>query len=352
MVTVVGAGLVGASLALGLAQAGHRVRLIDAQAPVKIGETLDLRVVALNPASIAWLQQTGIWDLLDQSRIGKFTSLAIEDQGQSLSFEAAEHGLNKLGVIVENNHLVSVAQAACQKHPLIESQFSTEFVYDKTAPDLIIAADGAQSALRQALRIPCFTHDYHQKAMVAYVRLEKPHRNQAWQIFLPTGPLAFLPMADPHIASIVWTQPQEDLTLASNHHYGSIEIISEIAYFPLRMQLADQYFKNQVVFVGDAIHAIHPLAGQGVNLGFADATVLLKMLLEQDPSRWSHPLLLKRYQRSRKPHNLMMAHAMSAFNFIFSRENPYFVSLRKQCLDKGFNFLTKDVLLDFISNQE
>lgn len=322
MVTVVGAGLVGASMALGLAGQGIRVRLYDVHPPVVLTDHPDLRVVALNQSSIDWLRHVGIWSELDQSRLGRFTSLGIEDQGESLFFDTD-------GVIVENNHIVSVAQAFCLKHPLIESHFSTCFEYDSTDKDLIIAADGAHSALRQALNIPIFTHDYHQKAMVCYVRLEKPHRNQAWQIFLPTGPLAFLPMSDPHIASVVWSGPGEDLAHASGYHYGAIEVISEKAYFPLRLQLADQYFKNQVVFLGDAIHAIHPLAGQGVNLGFADASNLLNVLIDHDSKYWTHPLLLKRYQRARKPANLLMAHSMSAINLCFSLDNPWFVSVRR-----------------------
>lgn len=316
MVKIVGAGLVGSTMALGLAQSGIRVTLYDTQAPVVLTQTPDLRVVALNASSIQWLKKTGVWNLLDDSRIGRFHSLCIEDQGKSLNFETQ-------GVILENNHIVSVAQTACLNHPLIKTHFSTSFEYEPSDKHLIIAAQGAHSALRQALNIPCFFHDYHQKALVAYVKLEKPHQNQAWQIFHPTGPLAFLPTADPHVASIVWTGPQDDIEKASEYHYGAIEYISQTAEFPLRLQLADQYYKNQVVFVGDAIHAIHPLAGQGVNLGFADASALLDLLVSHKPTHWTNPLFLKQYQRARKGSNLLMAHSMSAINFCFSGDHPW-----------------------------
>jgi ubiquinone biosynthesis UbiH/UbiF/VisC/COQ6 family hydroxylase len=240
--------------------------------------------------------------------------------------------------------LLAIAQAACSQHPNIQSHFFTEFIYDKSNPELIIAADGAHSPLRQALNIPCFSHEYEQIALVAYVQLEKPHLNQAWQIFLPAGPLAFLPLADQNQASIVWTLPKnhsknisnEDLMRASQYHYGAIEIISKIASFPLRLQLADCYFKHQVVFLGDALHSIHPLAGQGVNLGFADARALTDILLAHKPSQWAHPILLKRYQRTRKTQNLLMSHGMSAINVLFSQENPWVMSGRSTAL----NFLS------------
>jgi 2-octaprenyl-3-methyl-6-methoxy-1,4-benzoquinol hydroxylase len=326
--TIVGAGLVGSSLALALAEAGISVRLIDANPPVPMPAFPDLRVVALNRHSIQWLQKTGIWPSLDQARLGIFETLCIEDKGESLCFDAASQGYSRLGVIAENNHLLSVAQAACLKHPKIQTQFHEKFVYHPEDPRLVIAADGAHSALREAMNIPCFTHDYDQRAWVCYVKLEKPHKNQAWQIFLPSGPLAFLPMPDPHTASIVWTLPQDsDLTLtddsiaqASQFHFGKINIISSIAHFPLRLQLAGEYFKQNLVFLGDAIHTIHPLAGQGVNLGFADAASLFSLLVKNPPQHWTKPLLLKRYQRDRRWPNTIMAHSMSAINLLFREE--------------------------------
>lgn len=356
--TIVGAGLVGATTALALANQNIRVRLIDSQAALPPSETPDLRVVALNLKSIQWLIDSGLWSRLDQSRLGIFTSLCIEDQGQSLCFDAASQALDKLGVIAENNHLISAAQTACLQHANILCEFSKPFLYDPEEPHLIIAADGAQSSLRQSLNIPCFTHDYDQMAWVAYVHLEKPHQQQAWQIFLPTGPLAFLPMQDPHMASIVWTLPKnhtdiptgETISAASQYHYGAIQVISSMASFPLRLQLANSYFKNQVVFVGDAIHSIHPLAGQGVNLGFADAKLLTELLLTHKKTQWTHSLLLKRYQRERKSSNILMAHGMSAINTLFAQDNPWIVSARTQgltCMGKS-SFL-KRVALFFAS---
>lgn len=335
--TVVGAGLVGATTALALANQDIRVRLIDSQAPMVASDKPDLRVVALNNRSIEWLKQTNLWSSLDQSRIGQFSTLAIEDNGETLRFDAAKQGLPRLGIIAENNHIIATAQQACLNHPNIIACFSEEFVYD-SQDKLIIAADGAHSSLRNTWNIPCFTHDYQQKAWVCYVRLEKPHNNEAWQHFLPNGPIAFLPMRDPHVASMVWTRPidaaaditSEQIQEAANHHYGHVEIVSSVASFPLRMQLADQYYKNNVVFVGDAIHSIHPLAGQGVNLGFADAHALTTLLSQHDSQHFINEILLKRYQRERKSHNLLIGHSMSALNMLFCQDNLWIRSARKQ----------------------
>jgi ubiquinone biosynthesis UbiH/UbiF/VisC/COQ6 family hydroxylase len=334
-VTLVGAGLVGATTALMLANHHISVRLIDAQVPLVPSDKPDLRVVALNCQSIDWLKSSGVWSHLKPERMGIFESLCVEDQGQDLCFNAADQGLSKLGVIAENNHIIAAAQQACLNHPNIHTEFSTKFEYDPNDPRLVIAAEGAQSSLRQALNIPTFFHDYQQTAWVAYVSLEKPHNNQAWQIFLPTGPLAFLPMHDPHKASIVWTRPKDsaeftsdEITQASKHHYGIITVDPPLASFPLRIQVAQQYTKNKVVFIGDAIHSIHPLAGQGVNLGFADAQTLCAILLDHKSEHWTNPLILKKYQRTRKLPNTLMAHGMSFINLLFAQENPLVIKAR------------------------
>jgi ubiquinone biosynthesis UbiH/UbiF/VisC/COQ6 family hydroxylase len=334
-VSIVGAGLVGATMALMLANQDVAVRLIDAQAALIPSDTPDLRVVALNGQSIAWLKACGVWSRLNPNRLGIFESLGVEDQGQSLCFNAADQGLSKLGVIAENNHIIAAAQAACLNHPNIHTHFSTKFEYDPNDPPLVIAAEGAQSSLRQALNIPSFSHDYQQTAWVATVTLEHPHNNQAWQIFLPTGPLAFLPLHHPHKASVVWTRPKDsaeftsdEITQASQNHYGFIALDSPLAKFPLKIQVAQHYYKKNVVFIGDAIHSIHPLAGQGVNLGFADAQTLSALLLSHKPASWTNPLLLKKYQRERKLPNTLMAHGMTCINSLFAQENPWLIKAR------------------------
>ncbi len=335
-VTIVGAGLVGATTALALANRDISVHLIDALPALVPSEKPDLRVVALNGESIHWLKFSGVWSDLNPKRMGVFETLCVEDQGQSLCFNAADQGLSTLGVIAENNHIIATAQQACLNHPNIHAEFSSKFVYEAQDRHLVIAADGLHSQLRQALNIPTFTHDYKQTAWVTTVKLENPHHHQAWQIFLPTGPLAFLPLPDPHQASIVWTRPSdaaeftaEELMQASGYHYGAIVMNSPLAKFPLKIQVADQYFKKNVVFLGDAIHSIHPLAGQGVNLGFADAQCLTSLLLQHSPLYWTNSLLLKKYQRRRKLPNTFMAHGMSCINALFAQENPWLISARK-----------------------
>lgn len=339
--TVVGAGLVGATTALALAQHDIRVRLIDSKPALALSEQPDLRVVALNIKSIQWLKSCGIFDQLDPERTGIFHRLAIEDNGKSLGFDTD-------GVVVENNDIIARAQQACLAHPNIQCHFSERFNPDELTHEpekLVIAADGAHSRIREFLNIQIFSHDYHQRAHVAYVNLETSHQHVAWQHFLPTGPLAFLPCADMHRASIVWTLPEdstlditaESLQHASAGHFGEVTLASAVASFPLRLQHANQYYKNNVVFLGDAIHSIHPMAGQGVNLGFADAAAWVDLLIHHKPHHWTQSLLLKRYQRERKLPNTLMVHTMTALNLIFKQEHPYCVSLRAQglsCFDK------------------
>lgn len=325
--SIIGAGLVGSSLALALANQNIRVRLCDLKPALMPSEKPDLRVVALNLSSIAWLKQAGIFSQLDRERLGIFDSVAVSSQGQDLVFESAQLGQKCLGVIAENNQVIARAQQACLNHSNIQSEFSIETEYDPQDPRLVIAADGLYSPLRQALNIPLFTHDYAQNAWIARVNLEKPHHKQAWQVFLPGGPLAFLPLHDEHQASVVWTLPKssegfsaEEITKASASRYGEIRLDSERVKFPLKIQLAEHYFKNNVVFLGDAIHGIHPLAGQGVNLGFADAQALFDLLIAHPSKFWTRSLFLKKYQRARKSQNMLTAHSMSLINSLFASQ--------------------------------
>lgn len=331
-VIIVGAGLVGATTALILANNDIFVKLIDAKPQLTHSDQPDLRVVALNQASIHWLKKANI--KLDATRMGQFDSLKIEDHEQTMQFDSQ-------GIIVENNHVISLAQQACMNHSNITCEFSQTFTeHDIEQNKFLIAADGAQSVLRQYLNISGFVHDYQQTASVCYVKLEKPHQREAWQRFLPSGPIAFLPLFDSYRASIVWTRANTDqskitaesLTQASACHFGNVTIDSPIASFPLKLHHAHQYYKKNVVLVGDAIHSIHPLAGQGVNLGFADAKLLTDLLLKHKPEHWTNPLLLKRYQRERQLPNALMAHSMSALDLLFSQQSSWIVAARKRAI--------------------
>lgn len=357
---IVGGGLVGATTALALGSQGHRVAVFDAGEPQQVSETLDLRVVALSMASIEWLQFLGVWSALDSTRIGRFDTLSIQDHDAHLTWDGASKGLAQLGCIVENKIIVEAAQQACIKHENIDTFFSTQLealaINDESvltsgdkswAGRLLIGADGARSWVREQLGVNCFTHDYQQKALVCHVEMEKAHQFCAWQNFLENGPIAFLPLAHSHQASIVWTLPtqkaqslqNEDpanlaqaIAQAAGQHYGRVSVISDVASFPLRLQHANEYSSKGVVMIGDAIHSIHPLAGQGVNLGFADAQTLVRMLRTTSSQHWHKPRFLKRFERERKGPNLMMAHAMTGFNELFKYTTPAFVKARQMGL--------------------
>jgi 2-octaprenyl-3-methyl-6-methoxy-1,4-benzoquinol hydroxylase len=222
---------------------------------------------------------------------------------------------------------------------------------------IAIAADGADSALRQLAGIKVNRHDYGQRGIVAYVQTARPHEDTAWQRFLPGGPLAFLPCPDPgdamagagHRSSIVWTVPDgeatrlldlddeafaDTLTRAFGARLGQVRMQSVRAAFPLRRQLAQDYVHGRILAIGDAAHVVHPLAGQGVNLGLRDVAALRDGVIAATSSRtdWSAPGRLARWARARKSDNAVAAHAFDGINRVFGNDAVVPTLLRGQLL--------------------
>jgi 2-octaprenylphenol hydroxylase len=212
------------------------------------------------------------------------------------------------------------------------------------AAKLLIAADGVASKSRELLGIETAGHAYHQDALVAHVRTAQSHRNTAWQRFLPTGPLAFLPLPDGR-SSIVWSVAREEarhlrsldagafaaaLETASVGVLGAIELTTPVASFPLQLKMAVDYVRTRAVLLGDAGHAVHPLAGQGLNLGLMDCASLADALAPArgDAERLGEPRLLRSYERRRKSENLLAATALDALERLFSNSNPLIERLR------------------------
>ncbi len=356
---VVGGGPVGGSLALALAAAGMRVALVGprpAGAPEAAarGEAdYDLRVLALTRASERILHHLGLWEGIRSGRHGRFRRMEVWDATSParVAFDADTLGEPVLGWTVEQSRIVEVlwqrleAEAAAGRIALVPARVAS-LVQDghgatltlddgvRVAARIVAAADGAGSRVRELAGIPVRGGPYGQRAVVATVVTERPHRLTAWQRFLPDGPLALLPLDDLHRVSIVWsTRPEHAdalldqdpeafggaVTEASEARLGAARLEGPRAAYALRHQHARDYVAGRVALVGDAAHVIHPLAGQGFNLGLLDAACLAECVqtawrAQRDPgAAWA----LARYQRWRRGENLAMGLAMDAFKRAF-----------------------------------
>jgi 2-polyprenylphenol 6-hydroxylase len=310
-VAVVGGGMVGAATALALARAGFATALLEARAPKAWNpqEEVDLRVVGLAPSSLALLDELGVWPSIRDARASPYAHMHVWDaeSGAAIDFDAASEGRELLGYIVENN-LVQwtlwqaleaagvrrLCPAEVRAFDAKEDRIQFELADGETlAARLLVAADGAASPLRQLAGIATSGRDYAQRAVVAHVSTELPHEGTAWQRFISTGPLALLPLADGR-SSVVWSLPEaealrvlalddraflDELGLASDFRLGRITAATQRVGFPLKLQLAECYQAERFVLLGDAAHAVHPLAGQGVNLGLRDVTELRDTLV-------------------------------------------------------------------------
>lgn len=367
-VLIVGAGVAGLSLATALGSQGFKVRVIDGAprperpaAGREMGDW-DLRVSALTPASISFLAELGAWQGIPANRTGRYHCMQIWDaQGTgSIRFDAEEVQAPFLGHIVENR-LTLQALLQCADHCAgvevawgqgLESMKHTEAGWEiacstghRYCAPLTVGADGARSRVRELTAMPTRQWSYHQKAIVGTMVLGSGHLNTCWQAFLDTGPLALLPLADPEKVAIVWSLdeaehgriadlPDEAFLRALNHALGqdgpTVAALGPRASFPLRQAHAVKYIDQGLVLVADAAHSIHPLAGQGINLGLSDVRALAGELVSGKACGLlvSDPVLLKRYQRQRKTENLAMMAAMEAFKRGFGSQNPVAVLAR------------------------
>ncbi len=353
-VVIVGGGLVGASLASALAQAGVDVALVEAARPAPFDATADydLRVSAVSPASRRWLAQLGAWSTFNAQRRCAYARMHVWEAAgpDALHFEAAELGLPELGHIVENHLLLDALWQRLEAVVLycpagLVALKLEEDVARLTLDDgrtitcsLIVGADGGHSHVRELAGIASLGWTYGQRGIVANVATELPHAATAWQRFLPTGPLAFLPLADGR-CSIVWSADEalasELLQLSDHgfrarladafeHRLGAVTASSRRAAFPLIAQYAEHCCLARLALIGDAAHVIHPLAGQGVNLGFQDAELLCAELLVarsrgRDLGDLRH---LRRYARARKADNALMLAATDGLYRLFGNRNP------------------------------
>ncbi|MDT8372127.1 MAG: UbiH/UbiF/VisC/COQ6 family ubiquinone biosynthesis hydroxylase [Gammaproteobacteria bacterium] len=344
-VIIIGGGMVGASLAIALSQdPSLKVAVIEAHQPNILNQhdQPDLRVSAITRASENMLKNLGVWQHLIPSRISRFSDVHVwETRNDHLHFDCADIGEPILGYIIENRHIQQAAMTRCKQLSNIDfiCPVKPTECNDHTitcdngrtlSAKLIVGADGAHSLLREWLTIDVRGWDYQQTAVVCTVATEHTHQNTAWQHFLPEGPLAFLPLADPHQCSIVWSNSTEQAELLSqldddsfktvlnnafDRTLGDIVELSSRASFPLKLRHADHYVETGFALVGDAAHTIHPLAGQGVNIGLLDAATLAEVVLDAHTKGRDIASLhtLNKYQRRRKGDNLTMQLTMDLF---------------------------------------
>jgi len=367
-IAIVGGGMVGAALAAALSRAPLKILLIDAQSfqQVPPPQEYDIRVSAITQASKRFFQSLGVWQAIHDFRASPFREMHVweEQQETAIHFDGAEIGEEELGYIIENRviqyflheHLRASENITFKDSVSIESYVSISDNEISVSLDsgeqfecqLLVGADGNRSTVRSLAGIKTHGWQYDQSAVVATVKTALPHANTAWQCFLSDGPLAFLPLDD-NYSSIVWSttparagelqslpvdQFEAQLEQAFEGRLGQVELHGERGVFPLQLQYAKQYVMNNIALVGDAAHSIHPLAGQGVNLGILDAACLADVILQGQSL--GKPLgsyaLLRRYERWRKGDNLGMMFMMDAFKRIFAVESVPLKMLRTKGL--------------------
>ncbi len=365
--------MVGLSLALALGKSGLSIALVDPQDKPQAVEALqsrmtatqfDARVSALTPASRQLLTDLAVWDALAQLRVCAYRDMRVWDADGTgaIHFSADEVHADCLGYIVENSLVSAVLAEAVNDSGIALYHPDTVVSFTQLTDDtgrlvtqlalqsgqllqckLLIGADGANSRIRTQGGFASREWDYGQQALVCTVKTELPHQYTAWQRFMTTGPLAFLPLMthgndSQHYCSIVWScipeLAEELLALddagfaqrlerAFETRLGRVEAVTQRHAFPLRQHHATDYVQAGIALVGDAAHTIHPLAGQGVNLGFADVVALAETINAAVTRREDFASLqvLSRYQRSRQVHNLGMMAVMEGFKRTFASDS-------------------------------
>lgn len=354
-ITIIGGGMVGSAFACALGNSGYDIALINANHPKQTfnPDHIDIRVSALTQASIRFLQALNVWNTIKSTRAAAFHDMHVWDAtgNGNIHFNCDDLHQNTLGYIVENCITQTQLWEKIEQFKNITPYYPTNLTAMIQNKDhvnisldngttissrLIVGADGSNSMVRKLANIQSRGWPYQQTAIVATVKTEHGHQNTAWQRFLPTGPLAFLPLHD-DLCSIVWsnTTPEAERIMAMDDttfclyleqcfasKLGTVKLIGQRGAFPLSLKHSTDYTKPGIALIGDAAHTIHPLAGQGVNLGFLDAATLAQVLIDEQaqPDKAFSYKNLRKFERWRKGHNLMMMGIMDGFKRLFSNE--------------------------------
>jgi 2-polyprenylphenol 6-hydroxylase len=359
-ITIVGAGLVGASLARALAGTGLSLAVVEGAPPAERTREWDARIYALSPGNVAFLDRLGAWGAVDRERVCPVRAMKIfGDDGRSqMEFSAYEAGVNELAWTVESGELQRALGLLLEKQANLSHVRPARPASLRLGDDaatletdtghviesrLLVGADGASSWVRSAAGFEADARPYGEKGVVANFECEKPHRGIALQWFRPDGVLAYLPLPGNRI-SIVWsTDDAHAAELTSLPHgelcsrvaqagagaLGKLGLITPPAAFPLTLMAVRKVVKPRVALIGDAAHVVHPLAGQGVNLGFGDARVLAAALEHRsairDPGDYS---VLRRFERGRAEDILAMRLVTDGLQRLFRVRAPWVARLR------------------------
>ncbi|VAW59449.1 2-polyprenylphenol hydroxylase [hydrothermal vent metagenome] len=369
-IIIIGGGMVGLTLACALGQQQFKVAIVEAYEPIDINpkDDYELRVSSINKSSQQILKNVNAWQGILNRRACAYQQMHVWDAtgDGNIHFDAADLGIDSLGHIIENNVIQFSLLEQCLQLESVDwlcPQQVSEFEFsenmqrvtlnngDTLNATLLVGADGANSNVRSAANIEINKSAYEQKAVVAVVKSHLHHKDTAWQRFLPSGPLAFLPLSDGS-CSIVWSAENQradalvemddadfinELQNAFENTLGKIEKVSQRAAFPLIRRHANEYVKPGLALIGDAAHTIHPLAGQGVNLGLLDAAALAETLLNAraQGKNFASLTTLRKYERWRRADNSLMMYSMSGFKNLFSNEQTELSFIR----NAGLNFV-------------
>ena len=376
---IVGAGVIGATLALGLAQQkGWQVALIEKSGIAEKSFQDNIRATALGLSSQRLLAELDVWQQLEQAQQCAYRKMLVWDENSDsqLAFDAADYHKSCLGWIVDHNalHLClqekllqnqsqnkvecfyeSQVNSVKQLQSIVQVEISKQEKALNLSAPWLFAADGVNSQIRAQADIPVSLHDYHQQGVVAKIRTQESHQYTAWQRYLSSGSIALLPLNNGE-CSIVWsTENSQAETLLSlseqdfvqrlqstlQSRLGAVELCSKRFAFPLRSVRAEQYVKDSVILLGDAAHGIHPMAGQGANLGFADIATLLNEIKDMPAEDNKMHRALRRYERAQKLNNYRMDSFLTALDTLFRTNNPLLQSLRRV----GLQFVNQQAML-------
>lgn len=375
---IVGGGMVGLALAGLLANTSCQIKIIEKNAPI-LSDEISNRVSAINLRSQQMLEKVGAWQLIPEQSRSPYDQMFVweKDSFAKIHFDNQDHaikqlGLEQLGFIIENQHIQSALWQKVSQQSNVEIILSTPKTLGVSdngvfltlengeilSAKLVVGADGANSWVRQQSRIPLISRDYQHTALVCNVKTVESHQKVARQIFSPESILAFLPLRDEHLCSIVWSLPPEQakqlfecdekqfnqaLTIAFDNQLGLCELQSSRNIYPLTARYARDFAQSRIALIGDAAHTIHPLAGLGVNLGFADAIILateLETLLStgKDIGDYRH---LRQFELVRKLEAVKVLAAMEGLKQLFSGDNP----LKKLVRGVGLSLTNQNALV-------